>query len=459
MVVKAQDTGATVCRLPRAHRLIRCALAITSLALLLAPLAVRAADLPEIFFSQRVSNNSPFLGQQVLYTLELYSRLPILAPHLHVNLEGVNDYELGQETREEILQGRKYKVTRLRSAFYPQIVGRLDIPPQRLEAGSLVSADPSTKTPQLVETEPVTLVVRPLPPAPSEMEANTVTIVGSTTTLIDFDKSPLQIGQSRKLKVLVRSDGDLGLLTLKLSGTSGLRVYEAPPTLKRETSQDGLMLERIFSYEMVPLTEGIIQITATPFLAFDVHTGTYSANSPVEIQVDAVKGPGSQVAVPVPEIPQKAETRAQIEKERLRYHDPNAMEELLSHLSVSSLLLIAVSLSLLIITVRAHLNSKHAKRAEDFSSLDDLRKAETVADLHRNFREALLTAVAEETEVQGLKQIIRASLSDAEQRIQVEAFLNDLAVEVYSTKDPSAKKFKALKARAVKMLEALPKPG
>ncbi len=432
---------------------------IAMLCLFLAPPAVRAADLPEIFLSQRVSNNSPYLGQQVLYTLEFYSRLPILAPHLNVNLEGVNDYELGRETREEILQGRKYKVTRLRTAFYPQLAGRLEIPPQRLDAASLVSADPSVKIPSQVETEAVTLVVRPLPPPPSEMAANTVTITGSASTLIDFDKSPLPVGESRKLRVLIRSEGDLGLLTLKLNGTSGLKVYEAAPVLKRETSRNGLMLERIFSYEIVALTEGIIRITAAPFPAFDVRTGTYSAGAPVEIQVNAVKGPGSMPAAPVSDVPQKAGTQAQIEKERLRYHEPNAMENLLSHFSASSLLLLAVSLSLAIITVRAHLNAKQARRAGDSSSLEDLRKAQTAADLHRNFREALLTAVAGEPEVQGLKQIIRASLSDPEQRIQVEAFLNDLAVEVYSTKDLSARKFRALKTRAVKMLEALPEGG
>jgi len=38
--------------------------------LLLAPLrAAKSEDLPALFYSQRVNNNSPFIGQQVLYTL------------------------------------------------------------------------------------------------------------------------------------------------------------------------------------------------------------------------------------------------------------------------------------------------------------------------------------------------------------------------------------------------------
>ena len=122
------------------------------------PDALRGQD---FFVEAEVDNSSPYLGQQIIYTFKLYQA---------VSFFGQPDYTPPTFTdfwSSEILSqphyniqadGREYVVTEIRTALFPANLGLITIEPAGLVIpGGLLNPDIK------LETEPITVDVRPLP--------------------------------------------------------------------------------------------------------------------------------------------------------------------------------------------------------------------------------------------------------------------------------------------------------
>ena len=120
-----------------------------------------------LFVEASVDNSRPYLGQQITYVFKGYLRsdLSLSADHLdrlryEPDLSGFWTY---QETERydynETVASNDYRVVELRTVLFPSVVGAVEIG----TSTATVPAEPP-QTPYILESAPVIVDVRPLPP-------------------------------------------------------------------------------------------------------------------------------------------------------------------------------------------------------------------------------------------------------------------------------------------------------
>ena len=129
--------------------------------------------------------------------------------------------------------------------------------------------------PLLLESGPVTINVRPLPP--ENAQPGFTGYIGSLAVETpQLNTNRLRIGDALRLLVVFRSEGDLGRLTPPPAPrVAGWQAFppapaEVPPRLGVAPNS-----AVAYAYSLIPLTEEVRQTPAIPFSSFDPARGAY----------------------------------------------------------------------------------------------------------------------------------------------------------------------------------------
>ncbi|NMC62524.1 MAG: protein BatD, partial [SAR324 cluster bacterium] len=386
---------------------------------------------PLFFIRHQVSNETPFVGEQIIYTIEFYSRIQLEISRLHFIAEAFNDFDLSSEKTTEIAQGYSYKVLRQKYYLYPLRPGKQNIITQRINLAAHLGKNSSPEIPTTVVARPLELNVKALPPLPDEYKSINPDSIIVGKSLIDLKCNPLpiELGQSRKLEVHLQSDGDLSSFKFSVEGTDGFRVYEEAPQFEQLNTGSYFLFKKVFTYTLLPLRGGMLKIKGAKILSFDPRTEMYSwLEAPTlkfEVQTPFTKKQEStplnkQTPTPVPI------------KESLRYHEPNGMEELVSRFSVSSFLLLCTVIGLSFVTISLHVNLRKQRREKRLPFSELLRSSQDLIQLNHAFRQSLNDLLAAELDSNGLKQLLKEKIPDSDIRMEVETLLQDFSMEIYS---------------------------
>ncbi len=263
------------------------------------PAGVQAADAgTDVSLKLHVSTREVYVGQPVSATLKLYTR---------VNLSGINELKYPDfkgflredlETPElrsletEVIDGVQYGTGVLqRFLLYPQISGEIRIEPvqmtamvqQRTSIRDPFFDDPFfddhffdsffsgvSTVPRSVSSQPVTIMVKPLPePRPADFHG----AVGSFTLSSDLSKSEVEVNDAIDFTISIKGSGNINLAGEPvIHFPQGIEKYDPEVTVRSSGTASG---SKTFKYLLIPRNSGTFEIPPVSYTVFDPQQHKY----------------------------------------------------------------------------------------------------------------------------------------------------------------------------------------
>ncbi len=274
---------------------------------------VEGAKKDDIFATASVSSQNLYMGQQAVYTFELFSAVHFSQATLHE--PGFNGFEarpIGEKKQYTTrINGRVYSVSQIRFSLVPVKSGVHDIEPAVVSARIAQQGrrDPfdgffgdsffsSVKTrPVRVTTEPLQVTVSPLPPFDAGKRFSG--LVGEFKIQSGIDTSSLTVGQSATWTVTVSGKGNImdALLPKIQLDDAVFKVYDDDPEEDITITQEGYSGSKTFKKALVPLADGSFVLPRVSLTYFDVTMPGYRTVStdPVPVTVKASKASTPQI--------------------------------------------------------------------------------------------------------------------------------------------------------------------
>ena len=265
-----------------------------------------------VFVEAVVDNPRPYVGQQVLYKFRLYQAEMLGGqPSYHgPSFTGFwNNQQPSQEEYMATVNNERYRVTELTNVLFPTASGDVTIDPAelRIPAGFV---EPEIR----LETAPVELSVKPLPPnAPAGFDG----AVGQYTISVRTDTSMIDgSNDSVTLQVTISGAGNMEALPdPAFPENSDWRVYDTNSTTDAEFLNGVYRGSRMVEYTLVPTAEGQVTIPPVSLVYFDPLAETYNtittdpmtvsvasgaAQAPAQAPTRATAAPTQAAPTPVP---------------------------------------------------------------------------------------------------------------------------------------------------------------
>ena len=264
--------------------------------------SVHAQSPPDesLFVRASVDNQRPYLGQQIVYIYRIYqgAGLPPLAGQIRYEPPAFagfwNSQSSEQDEYTETIDSREYRVVELRTMLFPSVVGTIAIEP-----GSLTVPTASSVAPNVIESAPVAVDVRPLPPGAPEGFTGAVGRFGISA---EVDATTGEVNEPLQLTVRVSGEGNIEALPDPVWPTFvGWRVIESPEDAATQTVDARVTGSRTYEIVMVPDRAGELTIPEIGYAHFDPDLGQYvhAATAPTIVSITDADGLPSVAPLPV----------------------------------------------------------------------------------------------------------------------------------------------------------------
>jgi hypothetical protein len=432
----------------------------------------------KLSLQQSTSPSTVYQGQQVVHTTMFLSRVEISGFQLEdSSADGFWKEPLAQNERSaKVINGEEYLSVRFKDALFPLRTGNLTLPPRKLRAAvvhrvkrrsfpgfdlfgddllSDLFATAETKFVNLT-SEPTSIQVKPLPPAPAEIAplVGPVPIVGKTSIELDYPLEAIKVGEVKNIAVTVISRGNLNpLKALQVTPPDGVKVYEDRTESRSDKRGAELITHKIFRYSVVPLRPGLIKVPAFRVAYFDPESASFAVAqspdvvfpvrgeaisgldvnpngdtaglSPNRSSEDALRGPADSSAnVAIPETNQHS----------MRYQEASFLETLTKSISIQLALLILSAVIAICFLASLFLNQRQRSEQDDFlanttlAKIQDLRALE---DFVRKLSSTRLQGVRPESTLDEIRALVTRQVADPELSLAIRSLLDDLEVLQY----------------------------
>jgi len=259
---------------------------------------------PEVVLRAELSEPRPWAGQQVLYTLWLYTRNPItgISPRSLPDFRGFWVEEIPREenapSEPAELGGERYwRTALLRRALFPLRPGRYEIQPAVIDLVATVgSASPFRRSlprsDRLTRASgPVGVDVRPLPSPPPELAGSFEGLVGDLSLAADLVPAEVRVGEAALFELRLSGRGNVeGLASPDFPAPEAVSVL--PPEERGEVRQrrDGVEGIRTWSYPLVADRPGTWRLPPVEMAYFDPAAGEYRIAATRPVVLRATRG-------------------------------------------------------------------------------------------------------------------------------------------------------------------------
>ena len=247
----------------------------------------------DVFVEAEVDNAAPYLGEQVTYIFRHY-RIIGTSPLSVIGqgrselppFSGFWNREQPQTGRyREEVDGRQYRVSEERKILFPAYSGVVTIGSTRLTVSGGILG-PHT----VLDTEPVTLDVRPLPEDPPPGFSGAV---GRFEISARLDPVEAQADVPTTLTVTVSGEGNVeALLEPVWPDMPGWRVFDSTVTISTDLSDGVLTGSRSYERLLVPGAAGDFTVPPVEYTYFDPEAAEYRTVSTAPIPVSVAPGTG-----------------------------------------------------------------------------------------------------------------------------------------------------------------------
>lgn len=287
-----------------------------------APIAYRVLPAPDmasgvvqdVFLEADVDSNSVYVQSQVLLTVRLYQSIQLenagISP---LEIEDAFVKPLEQQSFQRTLEGKRFRVTQLRFAIFPEKSGTLDIPSQVFTArvrtgnGGLFNRGLGKQLQR--RTQPLSIEVKPRPTnfnGAQWLPATRLTVQERWST----PPEQLRVGESATRTVTLVGEGVQGaqLPPVRIPPTDRLKVYPDQPEISERENDEGLVGQRKDTTAIVPVKAGQWQLPEISIPWWDTQAQRLRyATLPAKT---LIVSPGEAIA-PTPPQPQAAPEHAE----------------------------------------------------------------------------------------------------------------------------------------------------
>ncbi len=262
----------------------------------------------DVFARLSVSDDEPYLGEQITCRLSLYTAVQIANAGVTkppefpgFSVEKLSDNRTGTT----VIKGRRYNVTELVYVLTPEKTGAHDIGPaviscdvlrQNTRRGrSLFDSffdDPffggRSLEPRRLTAEAETVMVRPLPGYTGSDPFSG--LVGEFAVAAEIDRTELSQGDSCNLAVIISGRGNIqAAMRPALDPPDAFKMYEDAPVEDIKVNESGVSGKKRFPAALVALAPGDYTLKPVSLTYFDVKRKEYVtiSTAPIDLKVKA----------------------------------------------------------------------------------------------------------------------------------------------------------------------------
>ncbi len=248
----------------------------------------------DVFITAAVSNEKPYLYEQIVYTLSFYRKVKVANAGLTEtpSFEGFLAEEAEKEKQyEKVINGQNFVVTEIRQVLFPIKTGVHEIEPAALQCDVVVGRrrtrrglfdDPffgfAETVPKRLRTSPITVMVQQLPESGKPQGFSN--LVGDFSLSAEIGTTKLHVGDSATLTVTLSGAGNLkNQQDIDLAIPDNFKAYDDKPVFAPSV-HDGMAGGTLtIKKAIVPLVPGTLKIPAFSVPYFHPSSGTYRTAS------------------------------------------------------------------------------------------------------------------------------------------------------------------------------------
>jgi hypothetical protein len=248
---------------------------------------------PEFFVRAEIDKHEAFVNQALTLTFKFYSRVrlsrdPEYTPPTATGF-WVEDLPPVRRFYEDV-SGVPYLVNELKYALFPTTTGELTVGPAILRVQTapdnpldldpfqMFGRDPFAgmreRAPEVLETDPIRVRVRPLPE--KDRPADFSGLVGNYNLTARLDKATVEANGPVTLSLTIAGDGNLQTAPdPRVQLPDGVRAYDSGSRVN--TSKEGYKLrgEKVVEKVFIPQAAGDLVIPPATLVTFDPKTAQY----------------------------------------------------------------------------------------------------------------------------------------------------------------------------------------
>ena len=243
----------------------------------------------DVYVTAAVSDTHPWIGQQIVYTFRLFNAVQVADAKFQApEFEGFHAEENeDRKSHRTVINGREFIVTEVNFILVPFKSGALTIDPAVLQVGLLQRSrrtrpfagmdaffGRTETTTRVLQTDPIMVTVRDLPPRPATVDFSG--LVGRFDINTSLDKRDLKAGDSTTLAVTISGTGNImDAAPPVIPAPAGFKTYTDNPEEKIQKDADGYSGSKTFRTALVPVRPGEYRIDPIRLTYFDVDRGDY----------------------------------------------------------------------------------------------------------------------------------------------------------------------------------------
>lgn len=265
----------------------------------------------KVFVELQVSNQKPYVQEQVTATLRVFHRVELRNLGAQLQYPGFHEEKLkGPVRTTRVLNGIRYRVFEIPTALFPLLPGTLEIPSGLVEFDQ-VDATNRRKSPDAFNpfgqgsifnnfatlehktqrTEAITLQVQPLPE--KNRPANFSNLVGEFNISARLSRPKVEVGETATLTVTLTGRGNIRDLALPTPDWGrNFKVYEDQSKYRQTSADRTIAGERVYTFALVPLIPGDLQVPPVTLTYFDPEKAEYISIQTPALPITALPGKG-----------------------------------------------------------------------------------------------------------------------------------------------------------------------
>ncbi len=275
----------------------------------------------DVFVKATVNNPNPYLGQQVIVTYEIYTKVPVsnlsikkLSSFGGFWSKDLLDDNAPMKQRNKYINGEQYVVAEIRKlALIPQKTGKLTIDPMELDCNVQVRVKTKRRSrgydpfedffddpffsrnvrniKKTLRSNALTLNVKPLPEAGKPVDFSGA--VGSFSFKTSLDKDSLTTNDALTLTVTIAGKGNIELIEApEIKWPVDFDSYDPKVVSKINKSVYGVSGRKKFEYVAIPRNPGDYVVPPIHFSFFNPDDKQYHRFSSDSLFIHVVKGKG-----------------------------------------------------------------------------------------------------------------------------------------------------------------------
>jgi hypothetical protein len=255
-------------------------------------------DVPAAFLRAEIEPRNPYVGEQVLYTVHLYTREEVLAATAREipTFKGfwVRDIPQPQRLPTDLVDfgGERYsRAVLLQKALFPLRPGRYVVEPSAMDlmvrtVERRFFGPPVSRPEQLLlRTQPKVVAARPLPPAPSGFGG----AVGRMSLAARVEPREIRLGEAATLTLTLAGEGNLqGIEPPRVAAPAGLALLPPQQGGGEEVAGTEVHGSRTWSFVVIPKRSGRYTLSVPEIPYFDPESGQYRTASAPPVALAAL---------------------------------------------------------------------------------------------------------------------------------------------------------------------------